>query len=121
MESAFVIDTSAEPGGGGGGVLTVVSWVELLFEPSGSPVSEDALAVFEIVPPGCAGFTVTSIVTVQVAPFARDARSHVTSFPVVAHDPPPSWTVFTISDPGTESETATFVAASGPLLETKRS
>jgi hypothetical protein len=80
------------------------------------------LAVFEIVPPGCAGSTVTSTVTVQVAPFAREPIEQLTEFPEVAEQsPPPSWTASTESDAGTVSERATFEAASGPLFVTTRS
>ena len=119
LESEFVIDRSAELEDG---AFTVVSCVEKLFELSGSLSSAETVAVFEIVPPVFAGSTVTSTVTVQVAPEASDASVQLTSFPELAEQsPPPSWTVSTLSDPGTESLTATFEAASGPALETTRS
>ena len=102
--------------------MTVVSWVELLFELSVSLVSDETLAVFEIVPPGCAGSTVTSTVTVHVAPFASDASVQLTSFPALAvQSPPPSCTASTESAAGAESESETLDAASGPPFETTRS
>src|SRR5436853_2368219 len=109
---------SAEGGGGG----TVVSCVSALLELSGSFSSAETVAVLEIVPPGCAGFTVTSIVTVHVPPFARDARVQLTTFPVLAEQsPPPSWIASTEREPGTESNRTTFDAASGPSFVTTRS
>src|SRR3954463_7818166 len=109
---------SAEDGGGGGG-FTPVSWAAALFELSGSFSSAETVAVFEIVPPGCAGSTLTSTVTVHVAPFASEPNKQLTVFPELAEQsPPPSWTVSTESEAGTASKSATFEAASGPLFVT---
>ena len=102
--------------------MTVVSCVEELLEPLGSFSSAKALAVLEIVPPRCAGSTVTSTVTVQVAPFAREARVQLTVFPELAEQSPPSsCTASTESAAGTVSRSATFVPLSGPSFFTTRS
>src|SRR5205085_10206524 len=119
-ESVVVTDRAACAGGGG--PFTVVSCVELLFEESGSLSEALTLAVLEIVPPGCAGSTVTSTVTVHVPPFASEASEQLTVLAEEAEQsPPPSWIASTLRVVGTESETVTFVAASGPLLVTTRS
>ena len=119
LDAAFVIARSTEPELG---AFTVVSCVELLFEPSGSSSSAETSAVLEMAPPGLEGSTVTSTVTVQVDPEASALIVHLTSFPEVAEQsPPPSWTASTESEAGTESETVTFEAESGPAFDTTRS
>src|SRR6218665_2186679 len=108
-DAVFTRSTSAVP-------ATGVVTLEVLFEGSGSGVTDDTDAVLATPASAMAGSTVPQTVTVSVAPTASEAIAQSSCEPVMVHS---SFEVSGFSSAaGSGSETATADAALGPLFVT---